>query len=73
MNKLRKIQVFDLPVDPAQGECEGSEEKVDSEEGHKHELPLVLRDHPVQKNVVLCGRVEESTEREEHTNYTKPN
>ena len=66
------MQVIYLPVDPEQGECEGSKEEVNSEERNKLDLPLVLRDHSIKQNVVLCNRVEKGTEREENTNNTEP-
>ena len=40
--KKRKWPFLNLPVDPEKREGEASEEKVDSEERSKHELPFWL-------------------------------
>ena len=62
-----------LPINPTQGESEGSEEEVDNEERSKFDLSSWLSHHPIKQNMVLSDSVKESRKGENDTKYTKPN
>ena len=74
IKKKRKWHYFIyLPVDPEKWDGEASEEKVDSEERSKNELPFWLWDLSIQKNMVFCHRVEETQEGKNNANNSEPN
>ena len=64
---------MNLPVDPEEGDGEGSEQEVYSEERSKLELPLVLSDFSIKENVVFSDCIEKTAEGEDNANHTEPN